>query len=105
MADFLNLGLFLRPYLKTRSHDESANIFGSSQRFLEVSKKFFFGIFLSDPQKLNLNILNMAWWSIGTNNVFVDTQEKRGYWGSLRSDFDKTIDQSNVNGLSWNFFH
>ena len=33
-----------------------------------------FGLFLSDPQKLNLNILNMAWWSIGTNNVFVDTQ-------------------------------
>ena len=30
--------------------------------------------FLSDPQKFNWNILNMAWWSIGTNNVFVDTQ-------------------------------
>ena len=27
--------------------------------------------FLSDPQKLNLNILNIAWWSIGKNN---DTQ-------------------------------
>ena len=32
-----------------------------------------FGIFLSDPQKLNLNILNIEWWSFGTNNVFVDT--------------------------------
>ncbi len=32
------------------------------------------GHFLSDPQKLNLNILNISWWSIGTNNVFVDTQ-------------------------------
>ena len=26
-----------------------------------------------DPQKLNLNILNLAWWSIGTNIFFVDT--------------------------------
>ena len=63
-----------------------------------------FGHFLSDPQKLNLNILNIAWWSIGTNNVFVDTQnfflnppKKRGFRGSL------TIDQSNVNGFSWIF--
>ena len=45
------------------------------------------GIFLSDPQKFNLNILNMAWWSIGTNNVFVDTQtffltKKRGFMES-----------------------
>ena len=51
----------------------------------------------------------MAWWSIGTNNVFVDTQnfvselKKRGFRGSLWSDFDKTIDQSNVNGFSWIF--
>ena len=37
-------------------------------------KQIFVGIFLSDPQKFNLNILNMAWWSIDTNNVFVDTQ-------------------------------
>ena len=37
-------------------------------------KKKLVGIFLSDPQKFNLNILNMAWWSIGKNNVFVDTQ-------------------------------
>ena len=37
-------------------------------------KKIMFLHFLSDPQTLNLNILNMAWWSIGTNNVFVDTQ-------------------------------
>ena len=37
-------------------------------------KKIICGHFLSDPRKLNLNILNMAWWSIGTNNVFVDTQ-------------------------------
>ena len=36
-------------------------------------KEIIFGHFLSDPQKLNLNILNMACWSIGTNNVFVDT--------------------------------
>ena len=27
-----------------------------------------------------------------------------GFRGSLRSDFDKTIDQSNVNGFSWIFF-
>ena len=37
-------------------------------------KKIIVGHFLSDPQKLNLNILNMAGWSIGTNNVFVNTQ-------------------------------
>ena len=59
-------------------------------------KKIFVGIFLSDPQKLNLNILNMAWWSIGTNNVFEDTKtfselKIRGFRGSLRSNFDKTI--------------
>ena len=55
----------------------------------------------------------MAWWSIGTNNVFVDTTEffselkekkKRGFRGSRRSDFDKTIGQSNVNGFSWILF-
>ena len=46
----------------------------------------------------------------GTNNVFVDTHnfflnyKNRGFRGSLRSDFDKTIDQSNVNGFSWIFF-
>ena len=28
---------------------------------------------------------------------------KRGFRGSLKSDFDKTIDQSNVNGFSWIF--
>ena len=27
-----------------------------------------------------------------------------GFRGSLRADFDKTIDQSNVNGFSWIFF-
>ena len=36
-------------------------------------KKIIFWNFLSDSQKLNLNILNIEWWSIGTNNVFVDT--------------------------------
>ena len=52
----------------------------------------------------------MAWWSIGTNHVFfVDTHnffselKKMGFSGSQRSDFDKTIDQSNVNGVSWIF--
>ena len=30
--------------------------------------------FFYQIHKLNLNILNMAWWSIGTNDVFVDTQ-------------------------------
>ena len=39
--------------------------------FWKCPKKGF--NFLSDPQKLNLNILNMEWWSIGTNNVFLDT--------------------------------
>ena len=48
----------------------------------------------------------MALWTIGTNNVFVDTQnkseiKKRGFRGSVRSDFDKTIDESNVNGFSF----
>ena len=66
--------------------------------------KLFLGIFYQ-IHKLNLNILNMAWWSIGTNNVFVDTQKcflkNRGFRGSLRSDFDKTIDQSKC---QWIFF-
>ena len=79
MADFFKLELFLRSSLKTRSHDGSAHIFRSIQRFLEVPQKGvstnIFLVFLSDPQKLNLNILNMAWWSIGTNNVFVDTHK------------------------------
>ena len=39
MADFLKLELFLRPSLKTRSHDRSAHTFGSSHRFLEVPQK------------------------------------------------------------------
>ena len=82
--------------------DGSAHTFGSSQRFLKVPQKGVYLnylleflptvpgggggyctvyrgscaeyalLFFSDPQKLNLNILNMAWWSIGTNNVFVD---------------------------------
>ena len=38
MADFFKL-LFLRPSLKTRSHDRPAHTFGSSQRFLEVPQK------------------------------------------------------------------
>ena len=33
------LELFLRPYLKTRSHDGSAHTFGYSQRFLELPQK------------------------------------------------------------------
>ena len=77
MADFFKARTLLRPSLKTISHDGSADTFGSIKRFLEVPQKGGLKIivwhFLSDPQKLNLNILNMAWWSIGKNNVFVDT--------------------------------
>ena len=36
---FLKLEHFLRPYLKTRSHDGSAHTSGSSLRFLEVPQK------------------------------------------------------------------
>ena len=75
MADFLKLELFLRPSLKTRSHDI---LLDPVKDFWKCPKKGFkkiiFEHFLSDPPKVNLNILNMAWWSIGTNNVFVDTQ-------------------------------
>ena len=66
-------------------------------------KKIKFVFFLSDPQKLNLNILNIAWWSIGKKiffcryTEFFSEPKKRGFRGSLRSDFYKTIDQSNVN--------
>ena len=48
MAAFLKLELFLRPSLKTRSHDGSAHTFRSSHRFLEVGKVFlnyYFGHF------------------------------------------------------------
>ena len=62
----IKLECFLRPFFKTRSHDESAHTFKSSLRFLEVPqkgvfKKLFFCIFLphfltrlvlSDPLKL-----------------------------------------------------
>ena len=107
---FLKLELFLRPSLKTRTMTDLHILLDPD--FWKCPKKGFkkiiFGHFLSHPQKLNLNILNSAWWSIGTHNVFVDTQnfflnKKRGFRGSLRSDFDKTIDQSNVNGFSWIF--
>ena len=69
--------------------------------------KLFLGIFLSEPQKLNLNILNMAWWSIGNCRYteFFSELKKKGFRGSLRSNFDKTIDQSNFKGFSWIFFH
>ena len=36
--------------------------------------KIYFWEFFITSTKLNLNILNIAWWSIGTNNVFVDIQ-------------------------------
>ena len=36
---FIKLECFLRPFLKTRSHDESAHTFKSSLRFLEVPQK------------------------------------------------------------------
>ena len=39
MDDFLKLELFLRPSLKTRSHDGSAHTFKSSPRYLEVPQK------------------------------------------------------------------
>ena len=45
---FVKLEHFLRPFLKTRSQDESAHTFRSSLRFLEVPLKgFFFMIFLA----------------------------------------------------------
>ena len=49
---FIKLECFLRPFLKTRSHDESAHTFKSSLRFSEVPQKgvkknaFFYHIFL-----------------------------------------------------------
>ena len=33
--------------------------------------------------------------------IFFFLTQKRWFRGSLRSDFDKIIDQSNVNGVSW----
>ena len=39
MAEFLKLEHFLRPFLKTRSHDRSAHTFRSSHQFLEVPQK------------------------------------------------------------------
>ena len=35
---------------------------------------------------------------------YTQEKKKRGFRGSLRSDFDINIDQSNVNGFSWIFF-
>ena len=47
---FIKLEYFLRPFLRTRSHDGSAHTFRSSLQFLEVAQKgvlknIFFGIF------------------------------------------------------------
>ena len=36
-----------------------------------LKNKFCFGILLSNPQQVNLNILNLTWWSIGTNIFFL----------------------------------
>ena len=47
IAEFFKLEHFLRPFLKTRSHDRSAHTFGSSHRYLEVPRSFKkIGIFL-----------------------------------------------------------
>ena len=39
MAELFKLEHFLRPFLKTRSHNGSVHTFGSSHRFLEVPQK------------------------------------------------------------------
>ena len=84
---------------------DPVKIFGSAPK----RGLIFFLHFLSDPQKLNLNILNMARWSIIHKQCFrrytayFFELKKRGFKGSLRSDFNNTIDQSNVNGFSWIF--
>ena len=71
----IKLECFLRPFLKTRSNDESAHTFKSSLRFLEVPqkgvlKKLVFCIFLphfltrlvlSDPLKLFQKSWELAW--------------------------------------------
>ena len=44
---FIKLECFLRPFLKTRSHDESAHTFKSSLQFLEVPQKVFFFFFFA----------------------------------------------------------
>ena len=49
---FIKLECFLIPFLRTRSHDESAHTFGSSHWFLEVPKKrcfkqVIFSVFLN----------------------------------------------------------
>ena len=44
---FIKLECFLRPFLKTRSHDKSAHTFRSSLQFLEVPQKVFFCAFFN----------------------------------------------------------
>ena len=79
-SKWLNLKLahFLRPFLRTWSHDGSAHTYGSNHQFLEVPQK---GVYKNDflafflpkwgdligSTKTHLKILNLAWWSIGTN--------------------------------------
>ena len=98
----IKLKCFLRPFLKTRSHDESAHTFKSSLRFLEVpqkgvKKKYFVCIFLphfltrlvlSDPLKL---FQNPGSWHecrpiYGLHfciyRFFLSFIQKRGFWGS-----------------------
>ena len=72
---FIKLECFLRPFLKTRSHDESAHTFKSSLRFLEVPQKgvlkklfvciffttFFYMFGLIHPLKLFQKSWELAW--------------------------------------------
>ena len=43
---FFKLECFLRPFLKTRSHDRSAHTFGPSLQFVKVPQKVFFIYFV-----------------------------------------------------------
>ena len=47
MAEFFKLEHFLRPFIKTRSHDGSAHTFRSSHQFLEVPQIAFFNKLIS----------------------------------------------------------
>ena len=115
---FIKLEWFLRPFFKTRSHDESAHTFGSSLRFLEVPQKgvlffFFFLAFLNQIfwhiwsywSHLNFSKSPRSWHECrpiyGLHFVYIGfvypLYQKRGFWGSKKCS-------SRVSGIFWPFW-
>ena len=112
---FFKLEHFLRPFFRTWSHDGSAHTFRSRSK-KGFYKKNCVAIFftkvggLISPTKTQFKNIKFDM-VVNWHKQFCCRYKefflklKKGFRGSLRSDFYKTIYQSNVNGFSWNIFH